>query len=298
MARIIDEFCGQKNGYSRSITLRNRLVPIGKTEENVREFLEKDKERAMVYPEIKGLIDSIHRNIIEESLCNVSFFWEKLFSQFELYQQEKDKAKKATCKKELESIQKSARRAIVKAFTENKDFDKLFKDGLFKELLPCLIECSPEDEIADKKKALETFNRFSTYFTGFHENRRNIYSDEAKSTSIANRIVHENFPKFFANVKVFDYLESNFPQIIKDAETSLQCHLQGKSLKEIFTPAAFGEVLTQSGIDFYNTVIGGISGEAGTEKIQGLNEKINLARQQLPGEDKNKLRSKMVVLFK
>ena len=298
MARIIDEFCGQKNGYSRSITLRNRLVPIGKTEENVREFLEKDKERAMVYPEIKGLIDSIHRNIIEESLCNVSFFWEKLFSQFELYQQEKDKAKKATCKKELESIQKSARRAIVKAFTENKDFDKLFKDGLFKELLPCLIECSPEDEIADKKKALETFNRFSTYFTGFHENRRNIYSDEAKSTSIANRIVHENFPKFFANVKVFDYLESNFPQIIKDAETSLQCHLQGKSLKEIFTPAAFGEVLTQSGIDFYNTGSGGISGEAGTEKIQGLNEKINLARQQLPGEDKNKLRSKMVVLFK
>ena len=294
----IGDFCGQKNGYSRSITLRNRLIPIGKTEENVREFLEKDKERAMVYPEIKGLIDSIHRNIIEESLCNVSFFWEKLFSQFELYQQEKDKAKKATCKKELESIQKSARRAIVKAFTENKDFDKLFKDGLFKDLLPCLIECSPEDEIADKKKALETFNRFSTYFTGFHENRRNIYSDEAKSTSIANRIVHENFPKFFANVKVFDYLESNFPQIIKDAETSLQCHLQGKSLKEIFTPAAFGEVLTQSGIDFYNTVIGGISGEAGTEKIQGLNEKINLARQQLPGEDKNKLRSKMVVLFK
>lgn len=294
----IGDFCGQRNGYSRSITLRNRLIPIGKTEENVREFLEKDKERAMRYPEIKSLIDSIHRNIIEESLCNVSFSWEKLFSQFELYQKEKDKTKKSVYKKELESIQKAARRAIVKSFTENKDFDKLFKDGLFKDLLPCLIEGSPEDEIPDKKKALETFNRFSTYFTGFHKNRRNIYSNEAKSTSIANRIVHENFPKFFANVKVFDYLESNFPQIIKDAETSLQCHLQGKSLKEIFTPTAFGEVLTQRGIEFYNTVIGGISGESGTEKIQGLNEKINLARQQLLGEDKNKLRRKMVVLFK
>ena len=46
MARIIDEFCGQMNGYSRSITLRNRLVPIGKTEENVKQFLEKDLERA------------------------------------------------------------------------------------------------------------------------------------------------------------------------------------------------------------------------------------------------------------
>lgn len=294
----VDNFCGQENGYSRSITLRNRLIPIGKTAENVREFLEKDKKKASVYPEIKSLIDSIHRNIIEGSLCNVSYSWEKLFDRFESYQKEKDKTKKATYKKELESLQKAARKAIVKAFHEHKDFDKLFKDGLFRELLPHLIKGSPEEEIADKKKALEVFNRFGTYFTGFHENRKNIYSEEAKSTSIANRIVHENFPKFFSNVKVFEYLERNFPQIIEDAEASLQGYLQGKSLKEIFTPAAFGNVLTQRGIDFYNTVIGGISGEAGTEKIQGLNEKINLARQQLSGEDKNKLRSKMVVLFK
>lgn len=32
--KISEEFCGQKNGYSRSITLRNRLIPVGKTEEN------------------------------------------------------------------------------------------------------------------------------------------------------------------------------------------------------------------------------------------------------------------------
>jgi hypothetical protein len=28
-------FVAKKNGYSRSITLRNRLIPIGKTEENI-----------------------------------------------------------------------------------------------------------------------------------------------------------------------------------------------------------------------------------------------------------------------
>ena len=65
---------------------------------------------------------------------------------------------------------------------------------------------------------------------------------------------------------------------------------------DIFNVEAFNDVLAQSGIDFYNTVIGGISTE--TEKVQGLNEKINLARQQLPAEEKNKLRGKMVVLFK
>ncbi len=33
--KMIENFCGQKNGYSRSVTLRNRLIPIGKTEENI-----------------------------------------------------------------------------------------------------------------------------------------------------------------------------------------------------------------------------------------------------------------------
>lgn len=31
----IYQFAGQKNGYSRSITLRNRLIPVGKTQQNL-----------------------------------------------------------------------------------------------------------------------------------------------------------------------------------------------------------------------------------------------------------------------
>lgn len=53
--KISEEFCGQKNGYSRSITLRNRLIPVGKTEENIKQFLENDIERSMAYPEVKQL---------------------------------------------------------------------------------------------------------------------------------------------------------------------------------------------------------------------------------------------------
>lgn len=33
--KTVDLFCGQGNGYSRSITLRNRLIPVGKTQENL-----------------------------------------------------------------------------------------------------------------------------------------------------------------------------------------------------------------------------------------------------------------------
>lgn len=292
----IEEFCGQGNGYSRSITLRNKLIPIGKTADNLKQFLEKDQERADAYPEIKNLIDEIHRGFIEDTLTKFSFVWEPLFDDFELYQNEKDKTKKATKKKDLEKFQSGARKKIVEAFKKHPDYDKLFKDGLFKELLPSLIENSSDSEISNKEEALKVFDRFSTYFVGFHENRKNMYSEEEKSTAISYRIVNENFPKFYANVKLYNYLKDNFPQIISDTEESLKNHLNGKKLDDIFNVESFNDVLAQSGIDFYNTVIGGISTE--TEKVQGLNEKINLARQKLPAEEKNKLRGKMVVLFK
>lgn len=292
----INKFCGQGNGYSRSITLRNKLIPIGKTADNLKQFLEKDQERADSYPEIKKLIDEIHRGFIEDTLTNFSFVWEPLFDDFELYQNEKDKSKKAKKKKDLEKFQSEARKKIVEAFKKHPDYDKLFKDGLFKELLPALIENSSDSEISNKEEALKVFDRFSTYFVGFHENRKNMYSEEEKSTAISYRIVNENFPKFYANVKLYNYLKENFPQIISETEESLKNHLNGKKLDEIFNVESFNDVLAQSGIDFYNTVIGGISTE--TEKVQGLNEKINLARQKLPAEEKNKLRGKMVVLFK
>ena len=317
MARIIDEFCGQENGYSRSITLRNKLIPIGKTADNLKQFLEKDQERADAYPEIKKLIDEIHRGFIEDTLTNFLFVWQPLFDDFELYQNEKDKSKKATKKKDLEKFQSGARKKIVEAFKKHPDYDKLFKDGLFKELLPALIQNSSDSEISNKEEALKVFDRFSTYFVDFHENRKNMYSEEEKSTAISYRIVNENFPKFYANVKLYNYLKENFPEIISDTEESLNNHLNRKKLDDIFNVEAFNDVLAQSGIDFYNTVIGGISTE--TEKVQGLNEKINLARQQVISQisflknqnasentekikalekKANELKKKMVVLFK
>ena len=53
--KTIEEFCGQENGYSRSITLRNRLIPVGKTQENLKKanMLEEDFSRAKAYVEVK-----------------------------------------------------------------------------------------------------------------------------------------------------------------------------------------------------------------------------------------------------
>lgn len=296
----INEFCGQKNGYSRSITLRNKLIPIGKTQENLDKLnlLDNDKKRADSYKQVKDLIDDFHRAFIQDVLSKVSFEWGPLYDEFDLFQSHADKVNKARIKIDLQKLQSVMRGKIVKQFTSDERYKKLFAKELLSELLPEIIKSAKAEEITDKQDALKVFDKFSTYFTGFHENRKNMYSDEEKSTAISYRIVNENFPKFYANVKLFEKLQKEFPNIIEETEKSLASYLNGKKIKDIFNPEAFNQVLTQTGIDFYNTVIGGISAEAGAEKIQGLNEKINLARQQLPDAEKNKLRGKMVVLFK
>ena len=298
--KAVEKFCGQLNGYSRSITLRNRLVPVGKTEENINHFrlLENDKKRADSYQEVKNIIDDYHCSFIQDVLSNANFEWGPLYDEFDLYQSKNDKAEKAKIKPDLQKLQSLMRTKVVKKLTSDERFKKLFAKELLSELLPEIIKSADPTTISNKEEALKAFDKFSTYFTGFHENRKNLYSEEEKSTAISYRIVNENFPKFYSNVKLFEKLEKEFPSIISDTEESLKTILNGKKLKDIFNPDAFNECLTQTGIDFYNTIIGGVSGEAGTQKIQGLNEKINLTRQKLPDTEKNKLRGKMVVLFK
>ena len=51
------------------------------------------------------------------------------------------------------------------------------------------------------------------------------------------------------------------------------------SIEEVFSFPFYNQLLTQTQIDLYNQLLGGISREAGTEKIKGLNEVLNLAIQ-------------------
>lgn len=286
------------NLYPLSKTLRFKLVPVGATEKNLKTsgILDGDFKRAKAYAQVKNLIDSYHKAFIEDVLSKAELEWGKLYEQFDLYQKESDKEKKRKQRKEMEAQQKRMRQAISGLFKKDKRYEKLFKKELLTELLPSIIKDDGSGTITDKKADLDTFNRFATYFKGFHENRENLYKDEQKATAISNRVVNGNFPRFYANVKVYEYLNSAFPQIIAETEESLNKFLNGKKLSDIFNKDSFNAVLSQSGIDFYNTIISGISEEG--QKVQGLNEKINLASQKLPAEDKAKFRKKMVMLYK
>jgi len=280
--------------FPLSKTLRFELKPIGKTEEHIRKnkLLEHDIQRAQDYEAVKKLIDSYHKGFIEEALAGLKLDWVSLTEALTESRREKSES----AKKKLEKEQATLRKSISDQFSQNKNFKLLFSEKLFKELLPAHLKSIHAPEEAEK--AVETFKRFSTYFKGFHENRQNIYSREEISTGIPFRLVHDNFPKFIANLEIYSLLKNKYPDILQAVNRELEYVLtkEGLTLDAIFTVDYYNRLLTQKGIDLFNLLIGGRSDEPGKVKVQGFNETINLYRQQHP--DANMKIPKMTLLFK
>ena len=53
------------------------------------------------------------------------------------------------------------------------------------------------NESDEKNLGLSVFKNFTTYFSPFMENRKNIFSSEEKSTSLAYRAININFNDFY-----------------------------------------------------------------------------------------------------
>lgn len=293
------------NLYSLQKTLRFELKPVGETEEYIedfkseglKQFVSQDEQRALDYQKVKQIIDDYHRDFIEESLAYFSkqVLVKDIQTAFEHYvalrnSTSDDKAKNL---KTWESYQATLRKKVVKCFADSNKtrFSRIDKKELIKhDLKEWLTNQNRKDDIP----FVESFGNFTTYFKGFHENRKNIYSSEDHATAISFRIVHENMPKFFDNVisyqrLKYDFSDLTFEKVIEELE--LEC-----SLDEVFQDASFAEYVTQKGIDQFNYILGGKTLEDGTKK-QGVNEQINLFKQQQPKEKARQI-PKMVSLFK
>ncbi|MDR1615104.1 MAG: type V CRISPR-associated protein Cas12a/Cpf1 [Campylobacteraceae bacterium] len=256
------------NLYSLSKTLRFELKPVGKTLENIlqNKLLAQDKYRADAYEEVKKNIDKYHKDFIEKSLQNFRFH-EDYLKEYCFYFYIKDK--NDVEKKAFEKIQGLLRKQIAKAF----DTSRLFGKELIKEDLLKFVDNEND------KKTVEEFKNFTTYFVGFNENRKNMYSEEEKSTAISYRLIHENLPKFISNIAVFEKIKDILAHEIKTVYENLKEDLHLKEIDDFFKIESYSEVVTQRQIEIYNAVaIGGKTLSDGT-KIQGLNEYINLYNQ-------------------
>ena len=297
--------------YPLSKTLRFEAKPVGATLRNFvsNGLLERDEHRAQSYVSVKRLIDEYHKFFIDNALANGCLTYDdngnvdSLKEYFDLYSTKKDE----TAQKRFKTIQQSLREQIVKRLTEGTAYKRLFGKELLNgsgkaeaDIIHFIngadltqLQGLSRDEA---KSLVKEFQDFTTYFTGFYENRKNMYSAEEKSTGIAYRLINENLPKFIDNMDTFKKIvaipemQADIAQLYSDFEE----YLNVTDIRDMFQLDYYNEMLTQKQIDVYNAIIGGKTQEGQDVKIKGLNEYINLYNQQ----HKDTKLPKLKVLFK
>lgn len=163
---------------------------------------------------------------------------------------------------DFDNIKTKMRNQITEAFRKNSLFTNLFKKNLIKEYLPAFVS-------EEEKSVVNKFSKFTTYFDAFNDNRKNLYSGDAKSGTIAYRLIHENLPVFLDNIASFNAISgTGVNECFLGIETEFTDTLKGKRLTEFFQIDFFNNTLTQKKIDNYNYIVGAV------------NKAVNLYKQQ------------------
>ena len=263
-----------------------------------------DKERNESYPIMKAILDEFHKRFVASVLDgfelreDCSLTWNELLKEYQ-----NDKKSKI-----YQKLQGNVRKAIHKAFLEHEwwpylsSYSKLIGSLMRKlvgeddDFVESVIENFRDMPLNREKmlKAIDVFDRFSVYFVKYQSNRDNVYSDKAQNTSIANRIVNDNFPKFVDNLIVYQRLKDCCPDELEAIEDNLQDKLKGLALDDVFEISYYNQCLTQNGIEKYNWILGGNP----NENVFGLNSVGNQYLQHHP-ESNLKLRNlQMTPLYK
>lgn len=276
------------NEYPVSKTLRFKLNPVGKTLETLRinQILEQDEKRAWEYKKAKEIIDRYHVAFVEKSLGSA-----KLDGVVEYINLCRKISRTEEDAQMLLSMEEGLRNQIASLFTSQSEFKEMFDRELITKLLPSFVDSEEEREI------IKHFEKFTTAFVGFCDNRKNIYTSDPIPTAIPYRCINENLPKFISNITCFELVREVLKTQINVLDRDIEQAGYDLSVGMCFSEDTFSYFLSQTGIDAYNAVIGGWVTEDGT-KVQGLNEYINLYNQKLGKEEKNKRLPRFQILFK
>lgn len=279
--KSIEELIGQ---YSLTKTLRFELKPIGKTLEQIERkgVLSADQTRADQYKRVKESIDRYHKAFITESLDSLVLKVKSTGNTSDSLEEYASLLDNSADDEALDKVKKGLRKQVAERFDKQIRLKKLFKNDLITKILPEFLKVNGNE---DERKAVESFRNFTTYFSGLNENRKNMYSKEAKSTAIAYRLIDENFPRFhdnmlsFAKIAAVNEVSNHFAEIAE----AFKSEMVVASVAEMFGLEYFNNTLTQQKIDLYNYVIGGKT-EGDKVKIQGINEYVNLYNQNHPND--------------
>ena len=258
------------NLYSLSKTLRFELKPMPQTEKLLKEVnldgktpVQIDEEIDKLYHfELKPLFDKLHEIFITEALKKVKFKVEDLKKLEELFLELKTLVKERRNNQdkidkivdEIVKLQSVLRISIVEYFNElgeqwkkqHKDIrldDKGYRILTNAKILEVLLLLFP-----DKKESIKKFQGFFTYFSGLNQNRENYYSEQSKTTSVANRIINENFVIFTDDKQIFVQIAQRIPIL--------------NEYKKYFELENYENYLTQETIENFNeNIVGKINSE-------------------------------------
>ena len=313
MDKNFDDF---KRLYPLLKTLRFEAKPIGDTLKNIIKsgLLEEDEHRAQSYVKVKKLIDEYHKVFIDRVLNDGCLTIEnkgKKDSLEEYYESYMSKSNDENVSKTFKDIQENLRSVIANKLTKDNGYANLFGNKLIesykdkddtKKIIdsdviqfintaePSKLDSMSQDEA---KELVKEFWGFTTYFEGFHKNRKNMYTSEEKSTGIAYRLVNENLPKFIDNMEAFKKAIAK-PEIQANMEelySNFAEYLNVESIQEMFQLDYYNMLLTQKQIDVYNAIIGGKTDEENDVNIKGINQYINIYNQHHKDEKLPKLKA-------
>ena len=257
--------------YSLTKTIGLELKPVSKKKKKLiksKKLIKQDDQRAEDYKIVKGIIDRYHKDFIDKCLNSVKIKKDDLEKYVSLAENSKKNENK------LNEVKKEMRKQITDAFEKNSLFTDLFNQNLIKKYLPDSDSVSEEE-----KKVLNKFSKITTYFDAFNENRKNLYSVDAKSGTIAYRLIHENLPTFLDNIASFNKIsEIGVYEYFSSIETEFTAILNGMHLSDLFQIDYFNNTLTQKKIENYNHVVGTVNKAANLYKQQHKNVRISLLK--------------------
>ena len=254
--------------YSLTKTIGVELKPVGKTQELIeaRKLIEQDDQRAEDYKIVKDIIDRYHKDFIDKCLNCVKIKKDDLEKYVSLAENSNRDAE------DFDNIKTKMRKQITEAFRKNSLFTNLFKKNLIKEYLPAFVS-------EEEKNVVNKFSKFITYFDAFNDNRKNLYSGDAKSGTIAYRLIHENLPMFLDNIASFNAISgTGVNEYFSSIETEFTDTLEEKCLTEFFQIDFFNNTLTQKKIDNYNYIVGVVNKAVNLYKQQHKTVRIPLLK--------------------
>lgn len=273
------------NKYSLSKTLRFELKPEGKTLENMKIHLGYDKDLQTflkdqaiedAYQALKPVFDFLHEEFITDSLTSEGAKGLDFSPYLKHYRE-----RKSLGEKEFEQKVGKPFRALFavlydktavdwkerignnekgKPILKEKGFKILTESGILEHIRRDAERFSSVRSREEIEDALKVFDGFFTYFGGFNQNRENYYETKKEAaTSVATRIVHENFPKFSDNIIAFESRKSEYLDVysfLSNAGKTLVDRENQPINDSLFKIEYFNKCLSQGQIEAYNSEIG------------------------------------------